>query len=153
METTDERAPGQVAQLAEASGAVVAGRGSGQAVVARGNGEAVAARGNGEVVAALGSGQSVVARGNGEAVAVQGNGQAVASLVFGIFSLLFCWLGLVGVAMVLLAIVFGLLAILRVRLGFATGRDIAISGVALGVAGLGLYLYFGVAALGLGFRV
>jgi hypothetical protein len=83
----------------------------------------------------------------------QGNGQAVASLVFGILSILFCWLGLLGVAMVILAIAFGIIGILRVRLGFSSGLAAAIAGVALAVAGLGLYLGFGVAGLGLGFRV
>jgi len=83
----------------------------------------------------------------------QGNGQAVSSLVFGILSILFCWLGLLGVAMVILAIAFGIIGILRVRLGFSSGLPVAIAGVALAVAGLGLYLGFGVAGLGLGFRV
>jgi hypothetical protein len=82
-----------------------------------------------------------------------GNGQGVASLVFGILSVIFCWLGLLGAALVILSIVFGVIGILRARLGFSTGKGVAITGVVFGMAGLGLYVGYGVAGLGLGFRV
>ena len=52
----------------------------------------------------------------------QRNGQAVASLVFGILSVFFCWLGLLGAAMVILAVAFGAIGLLRVRLGFSSGK-------------------------------
>ena len=83
----------------------------------------------------------------------QGNGQAVASLVFGMLSIFFCWLGLIAVAMIILAVAFGAIGILRSRLGFSNGTGPAIAGLVLAGAGAGLYLAFGVLSLGLGFRV
>ena len=83
----------------------------------------------------------------------QRNGQAVASLVFGILSVFFCWLGLLGAAMVILAVAFGAIGLLRVRLGFSSGKGVAIAGLVLGAIGFGLYIGYGIAGLGLGFRL
>ena len=83
----------------------------------------------------------------------EGNGQAVASLVFGMLSIFFCWLGLIAVAMIVLAVAFGAIGILRSRLGFSDGMGPAVAGLVLAAAGAGLYLAFGALSLGLGFRV
>jgi hypothetical protein len=68
-------------------------------------------------------------------------------------SIFFCWLGLIAVAMIVLAAAFGAIGILRSRLGFSGGMGPAVAGLVLAAAGAGLYLAFGALNLGLGFRV
>jgi len=68
-------------------------------------------------------------------------------------SIFFCWLGLIAVAMIVLAVAFGAIGILRSRLGFSDGTGPAVAGLVLAAAGAGLYLTFGALSLGLGFRV
>jgi hypothetical protein len=60
----------------------------------------------------------------------------VASLVLGVTSVLFCWLGLLALAQVVLAIVFGGIGISRANKG-ARRKGMAVAGLALGVVGLG----------------
>ena len=81
-----------------------------------------------------------------------GNGQAVTGLIFGILCVFGCWLGLISAALVILALAFSVIGILRARLHFSDGMAVAVTGVVLGVAGLGLYLAFGALSLGMGFR-
>ena len=64
------------------------------------------------------------------------NGMAVASLVCG---LLFCFC-----IPSLLAVVFGAIGLRQTRHGYTSGRGLAISGLILGIFGVGLWLVFGV---------
>jgi hypothetical protein len=81
-----------------------------------------------------------------------GNGMAVASLVLGITSIVFCWWGLATLAQVVLATVFGCIGMARATRG-ASGRGMAIAGLACGCVGMLFYLLFGAFTLGIGFLV
>lgn len=58
-------------------------------------------------------------------------GLAVTALVLGILGLLLCWVPIVGVALAILAIVFGIVAVRR-----PAGKGMAITGLVLGVLAL-----------------
>src|SRR6266700_6337246 len=79
----------------------------------------------------------------------QSSGMAVASLVLGITSIIFCWWGIFSLLQVILAIVFGCLALSRAnRIG--ARAPLAIAGIACGSVGFLFYLIFGIATLGAG---
>jgi hypothetical protein len=82
-----------------------------------------------------------------------GNGMATASLVLGITSIVFCWWGLGTLAQIVLAGVFGVLAINKANSGLAGGRSLAIAGLICGGVGFLAYFIIGVATLGIGFIV
>lgn len=64
-----------------------------------------------------------------------GNGKAIAALVLGICSIVFCWLSVFDGVFVILALVFGLLALGDARNGRSGGRGMAIAGLACMVVG------------------
>ncbi|MFH0701192.1 MAG: DUF4190 domain-containing protein, partial [Candidatus Woesearchaeota archaeon] len=63
------------------------------------------------------------------------SGFAIASLVLGIFSILLGWIPFFGWILVVLAIVFGILALVNINKGFNSGRGLAIAGFILGAVG------------------
>jgi hypothetical protein len=79
------------------------------------------------------------------AIRPEGSGFGVAALVLGICSVVFCWWGLVTLAMVVLAVTFGAKGLAR------PGRGMAIAGLSCGLVGAAAYLIVGVATLGVGF--
>ncbi len=66
----------------------------------------------------------------------KGSGFAIASLVLGILSVLLGWLPFVGWILVILALVFGILALIKIKKGTASGKNMAIAGLVLGGIGL-----------------
>ena len=83
------------------------------------------------------------------AVRPQSNGMAVASLVLGITSIIFCWWGIFSLVQVVLAIVFGCIALSRANR--SGGRaPMAIGGIICGSVGAVCYLIFGILTLGAG---
>lgn len=65
-----------------------------------------------------------------------GNGMATASLVLGIVSIVFCWLSIIDAVAVILALVFGAVALGRSKqTPRREGRSMAIAGIACGVVG------------------
>ncbi len=80
------------------------------------------------------------------------NGLAIAGMILGITSVIFCWWGLFSLAQVVLAIVFGGVAINRANRG-APHKGMAVAGLVCGIVGAVLYLYFGIASLGIGFFI
>jgi hypothetical protein len=80
------------------------------------------------------------------------NGIAVAALVLGITSIVFSWWGLLTLVQVLLAIIFGAVGISRARHG-APKKGLAIAGLVLGLIGAAIYVFLGVASLGVGFFI
>jgi hypothetical protein len=65
-----------------------------------------------------------------------GNGKAIAALVLGIVSIVLCWLSLLDVVPVVLALVFGILARNdAVRYPERGGRGMAVAGIACAVVG------------------
>jgi hypothetical protein len=65
-----------------------------------------------------------------------GNGKAIASLVLGIASIVFCWLSILDALFVVLAVIFGLIALNEAkRKPSGEGRGMAISGIACAVVG------------------
>lgn len=72
-------------------------------------------------------------------------GQGVASMVLGILSIIFCFAGLLTLAGVVLAIVFG------ARSLNTSTRGMGIAGLVCGMVGGLAYLIFGIATLGVGF--
>jgi hypothetical protein len=83
---------------------------------------------------------------------VQGNGLAVASLVLGITSIAFCWWGLLTLVQIVLAVVFGGVAIQAANQG-AGRKGMAVAGLLCGVVGFAAYVLFGISTLGIGFIV
>lgn len=81
-----------------------------------------------------------------------GNGLAVASLVLGITSIIFSWWGLLTLAQVVLAIIFGAIGISRANAG-ASGKGQAVAGLILGCIGLVIYFFIGLFSLGLGWFI
>jgi hypothetical protein len=81
-----------------------------------------------------------------------GNGMAVASLVLGITSIVFSWLGLLTLVQVVLALTFGGMGISRANQG-AGGKGLAIAGLVLGCVGLVIYFFVGLASFGIGWLV
>lgn len=79
-----------------------------------------------------------------------GNPFAIAGMVLGICSIVFCWWGLLTLAMVILAITFGGIGIHRANQG-AEKKGMAMAGVACGAFGGFLYLIVGIVSLGVGF--
>ena len=83
------------------------------------------------------------------AVQPQSNGLAVASLVLDITSIIFCWWGIFSLAQVVLAIVFGCMALSRANR--SGGRaPLAIGGIICGSIGAICYLIVGILTLGVG---
>jgi ABC-type phosphate transport system permease subunit len=76
----------------------------------------------------------------------------VASLVLGITSIVFCWWGLFTLVQVVLAVVFGGVAIRAANQG-ADRKGMAIAGLVCGVVGFAAYALFGISTLGIGFLV
>jgi hypothetical protein len=65
-----------------------------------------------------------------------GHGKAIAALVLGIGSIVFCWLSILDGILVILALVFGLIALSEARREpHRGGRGLAIAGIACAVAG------------------
>ncbi len=65
-----------------------------------------------------------------------GNGKAVASMVLGIGSIVLCWLAFFDIVLVVLAVIFGLIALGDNRRDPARGgRGMAITGIVCGVVG------------------
>jgi hypothetical protein len=80
------------------------------------------------------------------------NGMAVASLVLGITSIVFCWWGLFSLLQVVLAIVFGCVALSQSNR--AGGRaPLAIAGIVCASAGFICYLIIGIFTLGIGLLI
>jgi hypothetical protein len=79
-----------------------------------------------------------------------GNALAVAGMVLGITSVVFCWWGLLTLAMVILALTFSSIGIHRASEG-AEKKGMAIAGLACGCLGGLLYLILGVVSLGVAF--
>ena len=71
------------------------------------------------------------------------SGLAIASMVLGICSVVFCWLGLLTLAAVVLAIVFGARALWLSAHAGAPSKAFAIAGLATGIVGGVLYLLLG----------
>ena len=89
----------------------------------------------------------------GIAVAQQAsNGMAVASMILGITSIVFCWWGLLSLAQVVLAIVFGAMGLGRANAS-GIGRGQAIAGIICGCVGLMSYFIFGIVTLGFGLLI
>jgi len=63
------------------------------------------------------------------------SGLAIASLVLGIFSVLLGWIPFFGWIFVILAIVFGILALTKINQGLFSGRGLAMAGFILGAIG------------------
>ena len=63
------------------------------------------------------------------------HGQAIAALVLGIASIVFCWLSVFDAVFIILALVFGLLALNESKQPGAPGRGMAIAGLACTVVG------------------
>jgi hypothetical protein len=68
-------------------------------------------------------------------------------LVFGITSIIFCWCGLLALAQVIMAIVFGSVAISKANHG-ASGRGPATAGLVLGIFGGAIWFLLGLLTLG-----
>jgi hypothetical protein len=81
-----------------------------------------------------------------------GNGFAIASLVLGCTSIFFCWWGLFSLLQVVLAIVFGCLALGRVAMG-TSQRTMAIAGIICACVGAVLYFIIGIFTLGIGLLI
>jgi hypothetical protein len=79
----------------------------------------------------------------------QSNGLAVASLVLGITSIVFCWWGIFSLLQVVLAIVFGCIALSRANRS-GTRAPLAVGGLVCGCVGAVCYLIFGIVTLGAG---
>jgi len=78
----------------------------------------------------------------------QSNGMAVASLVLGITSIVFCWWGLLALLQVVLAIVFGCIALGQANRGAGGQAALAISGIICACVGLLCYFIIGIFTLG-----
>jgi hypothetical protein len=72
---------------------------------------------------------------HGYAQPTSGNGKAVAALVLGICSIVFCWLSVFDAVFVVLALIFGLLALSDVKKGRSRGRGMAVAGLVCMVVG------------------
>ncbi|MEU0542557.1 DUF4190 domain-containing protein [Nocardia sp. NPDC005978] len=66
----------------------------------------------------------------------KGKGLAIAALVFGIIAVLFCWTIVGGIFGGILAIAFGVIAMVKARKGRAGGFGMAVTGLILGLLGL-----------------
>jgi hypothetical protein len=63
------------------------------------------------------------------------NGKATATLVLGILSIVLCWLAFFDAVFVILALIFGLIALSETKTGRSGGRSLAIAGLACMVVG------------------
>lgn len=86
------------------------------------------------------------------AVPQPGNGLAVAGMILGITSIIFCWLGLLALLQIVLALTFSSIGINAASRG-APHKGMAVAGLTCGLVGLILYVVLGVASLGAGFFV
>ncbi len=86
------------------------------------------------------------------AAARPGNSMAVAGLILGITSIVFSWWGLLTLAQVVLAIVFGYIGLSRANQGMG-GRGPAIAGMICGCVGGAIYFVIGLVSLGIGFLI
>ena len=82
----------------------------------------------------------------------QGNSQAIASLVLGISSIIFCWWGLLTLAQVVLAIVFGSIGLKKAKMG-AMGKNFSTAGLVLGIVGGAIYFMIGLMSFGAGWFI
>ena len=65
-----------------------------------------------------------------------GNGAGVAALVLGILALFASWIPIFGLVLPVLAVIFGVVGMRKVRRGEATNREMALAGVILGAIAL-----------------
>jgi hypothetical protein len=72
---------------------------------------------------------------SGYAQPTSSNGKAIAALVLGILSIVFCWLSVFDAIFVILALIFGLIALSETKNGRSRGRGMAIAGLACMVVG------------------
>jgi hypothetical protein len=63
------------------------------------------------------------------------SGKAVAALVLGILSIVFCWLSIFDAIFIILALIFGLLALSETKNGRSKGRGMAVAGLVCLVIG------------------
>lgn len=63
------------------------------------------------------------------------NGKAIAALVLGILSIIFCWLSVFDAVFVILALIFGLIALSETKNGRGRGRGMAIAGLVCVIVG------------------
>lgn len=79
------------------------------------------------------------------------NGIGVAALVCGIVGipLAFCW---IGVALSILAVIFGALGIKRFNHGHAPSKGMAKAGLILGIIGIAIFVLFLILALAINFN-
>ena len=68
--------------------------------------------------------------------ATPGRGMAIAALVLGALALLLCWTIIGGILLGLIAVVLGIVAVVRARSGRAAGTGLAVTGIVLGAIGL-----------------
>jgi len=61
---------------------------------------------------------------------------AIAALVLGALALLLCWTIIGGILLGLIAVVLGIVAVVRARSGRAAGTGLAVTGIVLGTIGL-----------------
>jgi hypothetical protein len=80
------------------------------------------------------------------------NGMALASMILGITSIVFCWWGIFTLVQVVLAIVFGVVALGRAKAG-AGGKGQAQAGIICGSIGAFFYLIFAILTVGIGFLI
>ena len=86
------------------------------------------------------------------AVKRPGNGLAIAGMILGITSVVFCWWGLLSLAQVVLAIVFGGVGLSRANRG-APHKGMAVAGLVCGLIGAVFYLMLGIFSLGVGLLI
>jgi hypothetical protein len=81
--------------------------------------------------------------------AAPANGLATASLVLGILSVVFFWLGFFGIIMAILAVVFGAVGLSRAG-GGAPNRGLAVAGLVLGIVSILLFVVVVLALIQIG---
>lgn len=73
------------------------------------------------------------------------NGFGVTALVLGILALVLCWTVLGGIILGVLALIFGIVGLVRANRGEATNKGMSISGIVTGAIGLVVGIIFAVA--------
>ncbi|MBW3641898.1 MAG: DUF4190 domain-containing protein [Actinobacteria bacterium] len=77
------------------------------------------------------------------------NGMGVAALVLGIIALLISWIPILGAALAVLALIFGILGLKKARRGQATNQGMAVAGIVLGGIALAIGLLVTIAGVAL----
>ena len=72
-------------------------------------------------------------------------GFGVTALVLGILAVLGCWSAFFGIVLGVLALIFGIVALRRVKRDVATNKGVSIAGVVTGAVGLLLGIVFAIA--------